>query len=1245
VDSDFGENRGIERSFQNSINEMFIDSSFGQFVDLLCRLSGQFDAKGNEDAPDMDFKHHRPNNITSASSLDENWAFRDIPRQSMTIEGWRVRLLVRLQTNVQFKIGATPSLANEHCLPYLEPQCLLLAGEQISKSIFGARNPEFGTDLLESFKTNIASTYDWGGNEMTASTAMDIISAYFAGIETIRSEQDLPDIITQLYRWAIKVVVHRELSSPPARIRAAGILEQAAHFDINFGKDSKSEGRAGVLLIKLMQDSDIKVKFHLANRIKSIFLSFPFVDRVDVYRDIVDSLESNEKFFEGFALRAFTLTQLTLASDDIRRAAMVNLLELGKFESSKLIVHSCFKHVAERLYQGDLANLFLQNSPQFISSWIDFDEDIFQFPFHVFGFPDFDSWSSTVESELVSQLVNAGRWDDAINLFRKSNPFENTLIRCLPRIVSYYHLIATTAPQMGSIPDRCQAALGSDNYHHSLTSRFAQCLAVMVERLDDKTFTGNAFTSLSLGTAASIFSAIDLPDLSPTYPEPQQPSFPVRKVLTAIENLRNALKVSSQHLWSASNTVFVIRNLIDQGVAASDPTVTLSFLRRIVFTLCIAGNTICEGYSLEMLVFGIKEFITRTAVCRETIQIIKYIFSLGSNYLVANPDRFRHMVVVLLPPIQTLQSDSIDHDFITALYKWLDHLVATTLPGREGLRATALLLKILTDRQSFEDPSTGEIIELLVAEDEHLWDQVELRRFALDLLSVRSDIFQEPPHTLSRLVNYFLCSGRGPAYSTRSRRWLGLAIGRISRPTNFFQPEYRLLSRYSDIQNPGDADNSCTTAIIGEIFKFIRSDSRIAGLLEQVLREMSSQRSFRISAKFGPDQAIMTHLSSPYINSIVTILPSLQFLPPSVVDAWILIDKPFIAWYKSLACAIAQHLPGQFFSSLVPSIDASVEFCKSVFPYLVDEYRSQSNYDGSVTRIFNRILQLSDSIERDYMRLIIHTLLFLRVRQAKSSKHKVQPLVDEIDYLHAANAAVACKMFKTALMFLEISSNNWTAASSQRVGHTLSEIYRNIDDPDLSYALSQSINRSWNELLEVYKLHHERERVSGLRRARLRGKVELGVSLPLEDEDMRAVAELIRQNGFPLKPDEFVEASGKNDDDGKSAAGVYTSAWRLGSWDLPPLARSTDSDTLTYAVLHNLVHSNLTEQFSSVLNSAITQVVDRLSLGFGSTENTKAVLCLSMFADITYLFSNSRPFTTVGRAWVNQILQNALYGR
>jgi serine-protein kinase ATM len=1249
AETSFGNQEVMDPVLQEAASSIYATMPFREFVDDLCRLSGKLEAQGKDNYADIEFTGLQKHVISSPSSLDASWAVRDISKWFMTTEGWRMRLLTRLQTDAHMHHGLTAYRLGEKYFRDLPILNILLAGDQVSRTVFstcGGESSSVAEALLETFKNDVASTYEWGGNEMTAFAAMALVSAFFSSAKTA-NPSNVPNLITQLYSWVVKVVIIRDISSVHARLRASQLLRQISKIDVQYGKDTKSETRVGTLLIKMMQHQDMRIQFSLADHIKSTFLCFSFADRIPVYRDIVDNLELDETNIEGFLLRAYTLMQLALTSDDIRRAAMVNLLELGNTESCIFAVHACFRQIADRLYHGQLAELFSENSTQFVHSWIEFEQDIFQFPFQLFGFPNFESWGLSVQSDLISQLVNAGRWEDAMNVFRQSDRFEDLLVRFLPQIISYAYLRGSgESDGGGDVSDRCQAALGFDNYISVLRSRFASSLALIVEKFDDKSLSRESFESVGLSSASDIFSVINIQPLGPSYPDPPEPAFNFRKVIAAIENLRQDLNISSQLLWSPPITIFVIRHLMDRGVCASDTTVALSFLRRIVLVLCIAGKTVYEGYTLEMLLFGLKDFITRDALCREAIQVIKYLFSISKPYAIAHPVRLRQTVHVLLPAIWRLRSASSDshcYDVVRDTYSWLDNMVTNGFQAHEDLLATTRLLQILSGNQEKQESSAGQIVEQVILEDETLWSEPKLSHFGLQLLSNVSQVFLEPLATLRRLVTHFMTPNCTHIYSSEEKLWLGLALGRISRETPFCKPEYKSVQERMGDQSHGDGSVSSTVAVLREIFRFMHSERRTSGLLEQALGALTSDSKLN-SRNFGANQYVLKYLKSPYVP-VGSPVRSWNFPPPSDVLVWTDFKQDFATWHKALACSIAQHLPIQLFATLVPAIDASIGFCQAVFPYLVDECRSQRPYDGSLAKIFNTVLQASFDIDLEYSRLVIRTILFLRERPSVILKNNGEPLVHEISYLDAAHAAVACKMYKTGLMFLEIYEKKVSASSDPFPDEILSKIYRNIDDPDLTYALSQGVSRSWSQLLDVYQLHHDRGGVSGLRRARLRAKIELGTNPTGDDDDLLAVADLVRQTGFPLNSVDILGGASHGNQEHTPTASVYKSAWRLGNWDLPPLMRSNNPDSLIYSVLYQLTQKSMSDEFFTVLHSAIIQLADNVAIGPSSPEITNAVSCLSMFTDLRELFSTSKSVITAGRNWATQILRHAEYGR
>jgi ataxia telangiectasia mutated family protein len=103
-------------------------------------------------------------------------------------------------------------------------------------------------------------------------------------------------------------------------------------------------------------------------------------------------------------------------------------------------------------------------------------------------------------------------------------------------------------------------------------------------------------------------------------------------------------------------------------------------------------------------------------------------------------------------------------------------------------------------------------------------------------------------------------------------------------------------------------------------------------------------------------------------------------------------------------------------------------------------------------------------MEASHIKLLMNTLLYLRAQpypRETSSADRMHWL--DVDYAKAAEAAARCGMFKTALLFVEISvsessraSRRSSASKSTEPQEILLLILKHIDDPDIFYGLQQS---------------------------------------------------------------------------------------------------------------------------------------------------------------------------------------------
>jgi len=839
-----------------------------------------------------------------------------------------------------------------------------------------------------------------------------------------------------------------------------------------------------------------------------------------------------------------------------------------------------------------------------------------------------------VAEELVAQLVNAGRWDETVAIFCNGSLLDEVLRKHLARIISYYYLSLHSSEESAVNPDatvldRCKACLGADLYVTSLQSDFARVLSIMTERLDDRTLSPEIFLSLNMSSVSSRFASIALPHLNPKHPQPLPPYFSVHAVIAAMAHLEDDLGLPAQQAWTPAVSIFVLRHLFDQAHGTSDNTVALSFIRRIAFIVSLAGDALKENYPLEMPILSLRAFLIRDSTCEESTQILKYMLNLGKRSFVAQPHQFSRLVAFILPSIQTNDQSHFRSQFV----RWLHMFVGSISPRGSEIEEISSLLEFILDS---ENSSTDlcDIFHNLLQRDPSIWGEEEFLHFALTSLSNHSDVFTQSLSTLEGLIYHFLSVRGLPASSDKSKRWVGLAIGRLAQERKFEAREY-----VSMMQRQGRG-LSATGLLLRDVLKRLRSDTLIAGLLEQSLRTIASITGCRKQDDevFG----VLKHLSSSQIPAGLELYQSQSISSPPSHVVWTHLDGNVPRWIQSLAASISQHSQDPILNSLVAPINASTTFAKAIFPFVVDKGRFDPNHSSGLTTIFNSILCSAGTVDTGYLKHILEVVVTIRERSLTNGLREIEPLLDELDYLHAANAAVACRMYKTGLMFLELARGKEGFSGQLQSFEILSIIYRNLDDPDLPYALSKGVQRTWSQLFDVYSLHNNREVMSGLHRARLRGKAELGVDVSSQDTDFEAVADFLRLTGFPFKLEDSLPES---DDANSAIGGIYKSAWRLGTWDVPPLSISQIPDTLIYSILFEFHHGKSSDRIFSVLNSSITQLVDNFCTSSTALEQTNSAVTLSLFGDLSQLLSPTGSFSTIARNWKSQILESGRFGR
>jgi serine-protein kinase ATM len=192
-----------------------------------------------------------------------------------------------------------------------------------------------------------------------------------------------------------------------------------------------------------------------------------------------------------------------------------------------------------------------------------------------------------------------------------------------------------------------------------------------------------------------------------------------------------------------------------------------------------------------------------------------------------------------------------------------------------------------------------------------------------------------------------------------------------------------------------------------------------------------------------------------------------------------------LAPYRSqTASFLAETLSADdaFFGHLSAVFQSNSTLAERLLPHLVlavllqhDGNPNSPESPRTILSGYFSLLLRSSFCDSAIRRSILNVILYLRHSAPSRPAH---PLAYntwlDVDWLLLGEAAVKCKTYTTALLFLETRRDGWTGAKSSEAeaeNALLYEIYSNIEDPDGFYGIAATDARS----SLVRRLHHEDE--------------------------------------------------------------------------------------------------------------------------------------------------------------------------
>ncbi|KAK6581544.1 hypothetical protein PZA11_006235 [Diplocarpon coronariae] len=442
-------------------------------------------------------------------------------------------------------------------------------------------------------------------------------------------------------------------------------------------------------------------------------------------------------------------------------------------------------------------------------------------------------------------------------------------------------------------------------------------------------------------------------------------------------------------------------------------------------------------------------------------------------------------------------------------------------------------------------------------------------------------------------------SCRGSA-SNAYLSWAARVMGRAFAASGQVHGELLKESTLSQISNltptlDGYEDSmSCILRLLRELT--LTQSALNAGLAETALRVILSHSDGHTYRKILPDSLIVASSWEPFqIPPSDLVCHSAAQIPlHEMLDAEAILDDN---WLRSLCIAVAQAIPDEpFLHTLVPILLKVPGFSDRAFPFIIHLAISSPLQDHRVWKkdlsfAFGRWFESSHNIDRNKMKMLLNTILYLRTQQLLGEKS----LADrshwlDIDFLKAAAAAAQCGMFKTSLLFAEEycavperSSRRSSAVrdrqeNSNLFNELLLNIFENIDDPDMYYGIQQTASLS----TILARFEHEKDGPKSLAFRGAQYDSHLRHHDPKAAQDLQSLVkslDVLNLNGISSSLLQTQEGVGMT-----SAAleSMFRTARKLEQWDIP-VTNSVSNNSVTIYKAFQAVH--MASKKDAVLNA------------------------------------------------------------
>lgn len=1136
------------------------------------------------------------------------------------------------------------------CRPFLRE----LFGSEISIEEKDASN------LLEYLGQQVLKPYELERCEVSMGVCLDIMTG-LAGMWTSADDTESSEYGSNLYEWFIKVALNRGISSPHVHTCISSMLQRVIKVRPEYAR-SLALPSARTSLFRVLQEGNIIVKFHVGNHISEILGLFVLKEHDNILEDVIESLPSDIDWPEGIALRLYVLAHLAASWSTLLRRCVYAIFETpGNVPGSAGHAERCLGLVSKSLKLPNSKAILRLFASQIIYTWLE-TQTMHSIPYTIFGYGSLQEFLTDVQSDVVGQIVMRGRVNEATQLARDlDRPYEELLQSSFGKASAYSIARDITIPPSqdtqaaGGAEKGLRKHFSKEQYPSLLTRHFPEILAILYKTMEHEESIERAFQKRPIyaKTLGAYRTMLSTSALDKALPANQQPSFRAAYLIDEIEYLCHRTSYDMESMWSHSLYVYIFRELLNTIHPALGSLHACSVLRRIRILICMSGTTALEYYPIEMALHSLRPFLTDTHCADDVIGIVQYLLSNGAPYLNEVPSFLAGLAVSTLTSMRvflgsTQESTTQETQFKATMSKahafhaWfgksLDQYTSPHLLG-ESATSFKTLVRAARNTQTRGNPRRGTYESDLLHEifEDQRSGRNLLNQPSQDLIlallganfelasSFRDDILGSDEQAARYAPTVWKTYQRGN-YGKDYSLWVGRVLGRAYAGTGLVHRQMTLetdldaAERVSATSSAGSRSNIlsllCDILLVDDRREIVLAEETLRSIVtgaEETEHFTECEEVLPASLMHG---MLWRQYSCPPLRSIVLDDEAVQ------QSAGFNTSRPASQWIQRLCVSLAYTASDDPIVSQLPSVLGTIEnLAEKAFPYilhlvLLKEADGHQATKRAMSEACQQWFKKCDKTTTSYVKILLKAILHLRKQPlphetAKADRSKWL----ELDYRQAAEAAAKCSMFRTSLLFLEISYSDVARASRRSSGAKTDEpsdlllhIFENIDEQDAFYGVQQPSDLS--SMMARLEYEHASFKTLSFRGAHYDSQIRQskGAYLP-DNESMVRVLDSLDLNGLSQSMLSKMSHTGPTTLDS-----MLRTARKLEQWDISVPTSHTSGASTVFRAFQSINKSTDCAMVKSALNLGFTESMRQLVSGGNAdasvytTFNTLAIL-------------------------------------